>query len=403
MESKSPYQITRLESQEQLDALASEWTELINQVPGAPIFLTWEWIRTWWQHFGAGSQLWLLTARDAQGRLAGVAPLMRKIQRKGLLRLRVISFIGLGLTHPVHLDLLAHPSDPRSLLEAFIEFLVSQSKDWDVLSLDRLAQSSPLPVLLAKAGGVVCAGPETSSLYVPLPGSWEAYHRTLAKSLRRNLKYFRTKLEDDHPGSVQFLLVTCADELPAAMGRLEELNKARWQAKNKISNFAYTRYTEFQREFASLAQARGWLRLNRLRVSGQSVALCYNFLFHQRIYAQAIGFDLEWSGYSPGRLAIASSIQGAIQEGVLEYDWLGGDEAYKFAWTDQVRVEKEIMFSLNLRGSLWLRWASFKATFRKLLVEKARQWIPQAARERVNQLVYKINRRIEAQDEKSGS
>ncbi|MEN6409563.1 MAG: GNAT family N-acetyltransferase, partial [Anaerolineaceae bacterium] len=268
METKPPYQIERLETPMQLDALEKEWAELITEIPEAPVFLSWEWIRTWWFYFGDHRELWLLTARDTQGRLLGIAPLLIERQRIGLLPLRVIGFIGIGLTRPVNLNILTHPSDPKGILQAFLDFLLGQSKQWDVIRLFPMSKDAEICTLLNNGNGRFRTGVKTVNAYIPLPDSWDAYAKTLTKKLRRNLKYFRTKLEDDYPGGVRFAYLTDPHGLPAVMNKMEELNKGRWVSKKRVSNYAYSNYSAFHEAFAMLMLERGWLRLNQLIVSG---------------------------------------------------------------------------------------------------------------------------------------
>jgi len=69
----------RLESiteAEAFAALAPEWDELLADSDARALFLTWTWISTWWEVFGADRRLYILAARDASGTLLGLAPLM---------------------------------------------------------------------------------------------------------------------------------------------------------------------------------------------------------------------------------------------------------------------------------------------------------------------------------------
>jgi CelD/BcsL family acetyltransferase involved in cellulose biosynthesis len=398
MSTYSSFQIDRLDTLVQLEALQDEWTDLIKGIPGAPVFLTWEWIRTWWLYFGKDRQMWLLTARDNQGRLLGLAPLMREYHRIGLMKLRKIAFIGAGLVYPVHLNILTQISEQEELFQAFLAFLLSHSDQWDVISFSCVDQESPINSLLTAAGGHVCIGTPKTSPYVPLPGSWEAFLKTISKKLRRNLKYFRSKLDNDFPSGVDFTCVTDPREIREIMKKLEELNKSRWHAQEITSNFDQLNFSDFHQSIASLALERGWLRLNKLTVLGRVIAVYYNFLFHNRVYAYSMGFDLDWSKYSPGRLGVAYSIQASILESASEYDWLGGEDAYKLAWADKVRVEKEILFSKNLPGGLWIEWRNFL----EILKGKARQWLPQPVRYRIRHFLATRHKITEDRDDKDG-
>ncbi|MCE5257570.1 MAG: GNAT family N-acetyltransferase [Chloroflexi bacterium] len=381
METRSPYHIERLETAAQLDALGPEWGELMAGIPDAPIFLAWEWVRIWWQYFGRGHKLWLLTARDAAGCLAGLAPLMQVQTRCGLANLRVLTYIGAGLVYPVHLDILARPADQDGLAQAFLDYLNSRSGEWDAISLASTAQTSPLNRMIPAAGGR--AGASTASPYIPLPSSWELYSKTLSKHLKRNLRYFRTRLENEHPGKVSFACLSAAEDVDKAVDRLEELGRSRWHARGQATAFDSQAFCGFHKALAQLALEKGWLRFYQLTVEGLVVALFYCFRFHDRIYAYQMSFDVDWSRYSPGRLLIAYGIQSAIQEAACELDWLAGEHAYKLAWTDQIRADSELLLRGTWRGGLWIGWQGIQRT----LKAKAKQALPQAAQERLQRLV----------------
>jgi CelD/BcsL family acetyltransferase involved in cellulose biosynthesis len=47
------------------------------------------------------------------------------------------------------------------------------------------------------------------------------------------------------------------------------------------------------------------------------------------------GFDPQWAAFSPGVLLIAHAIEEAIREGQQEFDFLRGNEPYKYLWGAQ--------------------------------------------------------------------
>src|SRR4051794_4032457 len=54
-----------------------EWDALLAKSDSDVVFLTWQWQRVWWKHFGASDNctLQLLVIRDDRGALLGIAPL----------------------------------------------------------------------------------------------------------------------------------------------------------------------------------------------------------------------------------------------------------------------------------------------------------------------------------------
>jgi hypothetical protein len=56
------------------DVLGDEWNALLGRSATNTLFLTREWQRVWWQGLGDG-QLQVVTLRDDDGTLIGIAPL----------------------------------------------------------------------------------------------------------------------------------------------------------------------------------------------------------------------------------------------------------------------------------------------------------------------------------------
>jgi CelD/BcsL family acetyltransferase involved in cellulose biosynthesis len=391
MKAQSPYEINRLATLTQLDALEKDWSELLDEIPGVPIFLTWEWIRTWWLSFGQGRQLWLLTARDNQGRLLGLAPLMREEYKKGWMKFGMIAFIGTGRVCPTHLNILARISDQEGLYRAFLDFLLGHSDQWDVLRIASVDPNSFENNLLTAAGGRIRIGAQITSPYISLPGNWETYLKTVSRKLRKNLKSSSSKLEGDYPGAVDFACITDLGELNSAMEKLTELIRNRCHAKGLPTDWDDPIFTNFQQTIAHLALHRGWLRLYTLTVKDCVIAFIYCFHFKDCVYIYNMGFDIDWSKYSPGRLLIAFSIQTAIRESASQLDFGRGESKYKFDWTDYVRVENEILFSSNWKGNLWIILGNFKTD----LIIKAKQIQSRFAKLRMNQFLSERHIKIE--------
>jgi CelD/BcsL family acetyltransferase involved in cellulose biosynthesis len=60
------------------------------------------------------------------------------------------------------------------------------------------------------------------------------------------------------------------------------------------------------------------------------------FVFRDRLYFYKLAGDRQWSNYSPGKVHTAFLIEHCINSGIRYFDFLYGDEAYKFNWTSTV-------------------------------------------------------------------
>ena len=64
-------------AREELERLEPEWRVLLPHASMSKVFASPTWLRVWWQEFGGGRELILLSVRR-DGELVGVAPLMRE-------------------------------------------------------------------------------------------------------------------------------------------------------------------------------------------------------------------------------------------------------------------------------------------------------------------------------------
>jgi CelD/BcsL family acetyltransferase involved in cellulose biosynthesis len=77
------------------------------------------------------------------------------------------------------------------------------------------------------------------------------------------------------------------------------------------------------------------------------------------------GYDQAWSRYGPGRRIMATAIQGAIDEGATEFDFLRGHEEYKQAWGAEVRYDRRIHRPAGDKGRLLWGVRDVLAPFRR--------------------------------------
>ncbi len=54
------------------------------------------------------------------------------------------------------------------------------------------------------------------------------------------------------------------------------------------------------------------------------------FVYRDRYHLYNSGYDPEYAGYSPGIAAAVHAMQDAIEEKAIAFDFLSGDEPYKY-------------------------------------------------------------------------
>ena len=74
------------------------------------------------------------------------------------------------------------------------------------------------------------------------------------------------------------------------------------------------------------------LRIHVLEGDGEIAGLIYQLWDGKTAYGYITGFDPAFDRYSPGVLLLDYAISRAIGEGALSWDFLRGEEPYKFQW-----------------------------------------------------------------------
>jgi CelD/BcsL family acetyltransferase involved in cellulose biosynthesis len=378
--------IERISDAAGFEAMAPQWQELLEASAANCIFLTWDWLFTWWARFGAGARLEILAVREGE-RLIGLAPLCRRQTSVGpWLSAPTLEFLGTGSVGSDYLDLIVRRGCEPQVLDA----LAGELGRGDALT--RLTQLRPGAAAFAFAarlreGGFSLVESQTDVCpFIRLSGhTWESYLQGLGPEHRYNV---RRKLGRMGRGfDVYFEEATSEAGRRQALSTLIALHRARFETRGGSEAFDTPSLVAFHEEWSGRALARGWLRLFVLRLDGEPVAALYGFRYGRTFSFYQAGFDPARAKESPGLACMAMAIQRAIQEGAEEYDLLHGDEAYKFLWARETRPLTRIeLFPSRPRAVLWqealgLTRATRKAA-RQLLPPALATWIRTARRNR---------------------
>ena len=78
-------------------------------------------------------------------------------------------------------------------------------------------------------------------------------------------------------------------------------------------------------------QKRIWLRI--LKTENETIAAYYGFVFENRVFYYQLGLDPQWQSHSPGMVILYEVIREAFAGDFREFNFLQGEEEYKYKWT----------------------------------------------------------------------
>jgi CelD/BcsL family acetyltransferase involved in cellulose biosynthesis len=381
--------IEELSGAEAFEVLRVEWHELYRQTT-APPFLAWEWLATWQRWLNPHRTPLLLCARRA-GQLVGVLPLAseeRALPGTGV-KLRRLSLLGEGFGGADYLDLLALPEEAEETTAALLDHLANQTA-FELLELDGLAADSPtLGRLQQRFAAAAQFRFQLEERFVcpqvELAGDWPAVLKQSkrADNFKRRLKQLR-QLE-----GFAYRAVTEPAEAEAAFERFLKLHEPRWAAEGGSDFTGHAALRAFHRDLVQRLSEAGLLRFDELWFEGECHASIYGLDDGARYCFYNSGYNAARRQLSPGLVLLGLSIEDAVRRGIRHYDFLRGDEAYKFDWSNGTRTTMAVRVArCSLPVTAWLAWqqaqeairSQIKSRLPEPLAAVARRW--QRARRR---------------------
>lgn len=322
-------QIKLVQDESAWDALAQPWNQLLNKSHAKSPFQIFEFQRAWWTHKGGGEwpqgELFLLLGYSDKGDLEAIAPLFLN-REEGQQTLRLIG------SHEIadFLDVICPAEQLDDFLASLLCFLLREVADtWDALDLFNLLDTSKSPSILKSLAADKNLHYADSRLQasplVTIPASYDAYLESLAgkdgQELRRKLRRAAR-----YPVPINLEIVAGAEKLSPALDDFFAL-------MNLVPEKAAFLQGAMQQQMQLIAEQalkNGWGHIAFLTLGEQRIAAYLNFDYDARIWAYNSGYDPAMSELSPGWLLTAKLIEWCIAEGKEVFDFMRGDEQYKY-------------------------------------------------------------------------
>ncbi len=323
--------------------IESEWSELLQACSCNCLFLSWEWMYTWWLHLAGNRKLHIIVVRN-DGLLVAIAPLALSPPRiRRLMPFRVLEFLASDNVGSDYLSFIirnGHEQDARReiarcLTKAnhMLEMVRVEKSSHLMADMTRQLQHSEWDMVSLTTNKCPC---------VNLFGhTWESYFHNLKSSHRKRFAYYLKRLHKEF--SVELKAVASESECQAAMGFLISQHLSRWSKRGGSTAFNNNELISFHQAFSRTGLNRGWLRLYTLKLDGVMAAVIYIYKYDNVFYFYQTTFNSDYGKYSVGKIILGLAIKNAIAEGAAVFDFLHDDEAYKSLWTrdkrELIRIE----------------------------------------------------------------
>lgn len=224
-----------------------------------------------------------------------------------------LSFIGDERVTDINGGIL-NPIYSKKIIEVLADFIIAEDLKVELYPLDKENELVRFLPDMLKGEKVEKAEPFS---VLKLPSSWDEYLNFLSSKNRHEL---RRKLAKAKDATIKKLK---AEEIK----KLFELMESSSVEKK---NFLSKEMKDFFIMFALYLEKIGSLRLNGSFYKDEIVGILFCFQMGNTVYAFNTGYNPDFSKLSPGFISFALDIKSAISEGLSYYNFLRGEERFKF-------------------------------------------------------------------------
>ena len=333
-----------VDSVDVLAGMAEAWDSLLERDPDRSPYLTWEWISTWWKHFGNSGSLNVIVL-EARGDLVGIIPLWRYTSGVWPFKIQYLANLGAGTSD--YGGAITLPGEEKRCADAFVRYLLE-----DFAAAGVVVQLSQIPgdgrfcralrdVSTNRTGLSFQFRAGSACPYVRTDVPWDDYFRARGKYLKRGIRKGTRKMGGEE--SVSFTEVSGIDLNSPSYRALDIFYTARWGDEDAVEK-------AFFNDVASLFAKRGWGVLTALEHEGVPISVVYSIKYGGRLHDLRRAFDLDYSKYGVGQIHMKHLSQMVFESDLRVYDLGRGEQEYKFAWASA----KQSNYGLMIYQPSWV-------------------------------------------------
>ncbi|WOJ98301.1 GNAT family N-acetyltransferase [Congregibacter brevis] len=317
--------ITRLEKNTDL---ATDWLKLEKQV-NPSIFTSWLWISTWLDQIAPPPALLAKVYANQEIVALGVF-ILKKETRYSLLSSNTARLHQTGLEHEdqVWIEYNALLASPEHKIPALLAVervlfnegycdelkisMLSTTPDSSAY-LDRENVNVDLEVVGYKRNLALCRQKKATVL--------QAVSSNTRQQIRRSMRLYSEQF-----GKPTILDAQTAEEALRMFDEAGSFHKQRWID----SGFHNAAFTDFHKDLIKRGFDHGNIRLSQLHVGNRLLGVFYFMIYGNTAYFYLQGLRHENNGkLKPGLCGHSLLMQDFLDQGVDEYDFMGGDSQYK--------------------------------------------------------------------------
>lgn len=346
--------IREIRTSDELQSVSSDWERLLGARGEEVLTSNFLWASSWLSHLGRNRELRVLIAEDGN-QIVGIAPLCAEtLYRRKLAPVRVVSFIGDGLSD---YGCILASGDRSAICAEFLSEL-ERKKNWHELRLHNIPDTSGDFARLCTAGTSLGYTIDPIScesrrcLFIPTAGGFADYSKSRGRNLRHDVAKRQRRLDEAGGFELKF-----TGDIPfeTFLESIATIHAKRQIDLGRRSFFEADGEGAFVREILTACNQRGWVDYTAMIIDGQIAAYRVGFLYGGVVYDWNTGFDPQYNSFSIGKVLLYRWLENLFgRRDVTEFNFMRGDSEFKRMFASEFRLCNDFVVrhprSLYARG-----------------------------------------------------
>lgn len=316
--------VEKIETLQGFDDLRGVWDRLLAKNDFRNIFLTFDWLRTWWKVFGGDKELYVLIVKsDAE--IIGIAPLMLETSRRLGRTVKVIRFIG--TPNVDYGDFIGE--NKKLIIEHIVRYLILNGEDWFRVELDQVSERSSSLAhgrAVLESRDFLSAIRKTETCYCYAydnnDGNRVNFDIRKGQTIRRSINHFKKAR------GLTLERIFDMSSAKRSLAMLFQFHINRWDDTATPSKFLNQANRQFYKKLVELLLPQKKICILSLKSGSMPLAYSFYYEFEGTIYHYTLAYNEYFGRRSPGNLLLILGSESLVREG-FDLDYSRGTADYK--------------------------------------------------------------------------
>ncbi|MCM1990510.1 GNAT family N-acetyltransferase [Oceanirhabdus seepicola] len=349
----------------ELQSYSDDWEELVSNIESSEIFYTWDWTKVFLQHMIEEKAKLFVVMVFERKKVIGLAPLLIKERKIGFIKAKVLEPIVSKTAD--YCDFYFHKNyNHYQLLKKIFGEIYSNKDKWDFMELKNFNTRSNIVNLINEVITKSFKGTCYSEQSVITP--YLLYEQIESKMNKKQIKDIERRERNLRK---EKKIEVCINEKmnKNVWEKFINLHKKKW----KQSIFHNAKYIKFYETLIPILYEKQLLDFSYLKIDEDVAAIHFGFKTQNKNYYYIPIYDPKYANTGAGYILLKYLIEN-YKDNKSEFDFLRGNEKYKFDWTDSVHMNYNF-YIINNNSKTWYfnryiklkMWAKGNSHIRKLL------------------------------------